>query len=240
MKTDRGTARVVGGLFIVGTVAGALGLALSQTLVDASDYLTKLSLHEDRVATGALLTLIMGVALVGMSIVIYPVLRRHSERLALGYVVARTVESVFYVIDAVLLLTLLTVSRGFVDAGVADASHFQALGDAVLGARDWDAAMLDLTAFGLSALILNYALYGARLVPRWLSVWGLAGASLYMAAGAMVMYGLEPLSTTQVVLEAPLGLQEMVLAIWLIVKGFTAPAVVAAPDAETERLTNAT
>jgi Domain of unknown function (DUF4386) len=159
VKTDRATARVVGGPFIVGTVAGALGLALSQPLVDASDYLTKLSLHEDRVATGALLTLIMGVALVGMSIVIYPVLRRHSERLALGYVVARTVESVFYVVDAVLLLTLLTVSRGFVDAGAPDAS--------------------------------------------------------------------------QVVLEAPLGLQEMLLAIWLVVKGFNAPAVVAAPDAET-------
>jgi hypothetical protein len=54
-----------------------------------------------------------------------------------------------------------------------------------------------------------------------------------MAAGAMVMYGLEPLSTTQVVLEAPLGVQEMALAIWLIVKGFTSPAVVVAPDAET-------
>ena len=93
--------------------------------------------------------------------------------------------------------------------------------------------MLDLTAFGLSALILNYALYGARLVPRWLSVWGLVGASLYMAAGAMVLYGLEPLSTTQVVLEAPLGVQESALATWLIVKGFNAAAVVAAPDAET-------
>ena len=178
------------------------------------------------------MTLIMGVALVGVSIVIYPVLRRHSERLALGYVVARTVESVFYVIDAILLLTLLTVSRGLVDAGAPDASHFQAVGDSVLGARDWAAALLDLTAFGLSALILNYALYGARLVPRWLSVWGLAGASLYMTAGAMVMYGLEPLSTTQVMLDAPLGLQEMTLAIWLIVKGFNAPAVVAAPDVE--------
>lgn len=232
--TDRATARVVGGLFIVGTVAGGLGLALTQPLVDASDHLTKLSLHEDRVATGALLTLIMGVALVGMSIVIYPVLRRHSERLALGYVVARTVESVIYVIDAVLLLTLLTVSRGFVDAGAPNASHFQSLGDSVLGARDWAGnGILDATAFGLSALMLNSALRGARLVPRWLTVWGLAGASLYMAAGAMVMYGLEPLSTTQVVLDVPLGVQEMALAIWLIVKGFDAPAVVAAPVAET-------
>ena len=230
--TDRVTARVVGGLFIVGTVAGGLGLALSQRYVDASDYLTKLSLHDDQVATGALLTLVMGVALVGMSIVIYPVLRRHSERLAMGYVVARTVESVIYVVDAILVLTLLTVSRGFVDAGARDASVFQPVGDMLLGARDWSGAALDVTAFTLSALILNSALYATRLVPRWLSVWGLAGAALYMAAGAMVMYGLEPLSTTQVVLDAPLGVQEMVLAIWLIVKGFSTPAGLAAPDAE--------
>jgi hypothetical protein len=232
MRSDRATARVVGVLFIIGTVAGGLGLALSQPLVDASDYLTTLSSHEDTVATGALLALIMGVALVATSIVIYPVLRRHSERLALGYVVARTVESVIYVIDAVLLLTLLTVSRGFVVTGPAGASADRSLGDSVLGARDWAGSVLDVTAFGLSALLLNYALFGARLVPRWLSAWGLVGAALYMMAGAMVMYGLEPLSTTQVVLDVPLGLQEMALAIWLIVKGFNAPAVVDAPDPE--------
>ena len=110
---------------------------------------------------------------------------------------------------------------------------YQSVGDAVLGARDWAGnAILDATAFGLSALLLNYTLYGARLVPRWLSVWGLAGASLYMAAGALVMYGLEPQSTAQVVLDAPLGLQEMALAIWLIVKGFNAPEVADAPSTE--------
>jgi hypothetical protein len=62
-----------------------------------------------------------------------------------------------------------------------------------------------------------------------LSVWGLAGASLYLAAGVLVIYGLEPLSTTQVVLEVPLGVQEMVLAVWLIVKGFDAPASASGP-----------
>jgi hypothetical protein len=231
-QTDRAAARLVGGLFILGTVTGAVGLALSQPLLDAPDYLRQVHLHQDRVATAALLTLTMGVALVGVSIVVHPVLRRHSPRWALSYVVARAVESLFYVIDVVLLLTLVTVGRGSVDAGATDAAHLQALGDSVLGAREWTAAVLDLTAFGLSALILNYVLYRARLVPRWLSAWGLAAASLYSAAGAMVMYGLEPLSTTQVVLNAPLGLQEMALAIWLIVKGFDAPAPVDAPHAE--------
>lgn len=232
--TDRGTARVVGGLFIVGTVAGGVGLALSQPLVDSADYLIKLSAHDDEVATAALLTLIMGVALVGVSVVIYPVLRRHNTRLALGYVVARAVESVFYVLDAALLLTLLTVSRSYVGADAGDVSGLRSLGDALLGARDWAAAMLDASAFGVSALMLNFALHSARLVPRWLSAWGLVGALLYMAAGVSVLYGLEPLSTTQVVLEAPLGVQEMALGLWLIVRGFIAPV-----DAAERRVSDA-
>lgn len=221
---DRGTARVVGGLFIVGTVAGGMGLAVSRPLVDSSDFLTDLAAHDDKVATAALLTLVMGVALAGMSIVIFPVLRRHNTRLAVGYVVARAVESMFYVIDAVLLLTLVTVSRSYVGSDGEHVSGLRSLGDALLGARDWSAAILDATAFGVSAVMLNLALHSARLVPRWLSAWGLAGAVLYIAAGVLVLYGLEPLSTTQVVLQVPLGVQELALGLWLIVRGFAAPA----------------
>lgn len=233
MMTDRTTARIVGSLFIVASVAGAVGLAIQQPVLDSSQYLTEAALKENRVATAALLELIMGVAVVGIAIAIYPVLRRRSERLALGYVAARTIEAVIYVIGSIVLLTLLTVSREFVDAGAPDASHFQTLGGLLLAVRDWGGhGVLDAAVFSLSALILNYALFRARLVPRWLSVWGLAGASSYLAAGVLVIYGLEPLSTTQVVLEAPLGVQEMVLAVWLIVKGFDAPASASGPGKE--------
>ncbi len=231
MHTYKTTARTVGVLFIVGTVAGVLSVVFQQPVLDASDYLTEVSLNESRVATGALFELIMGIALVAIPIVIYPVLRRFSERLALGYVVARTIEVVIVVIGSIGLLTLLTVSREFVNAGASGAPLFQALGDFLLAGRDWGGhGVLDASAFTLGALILNYALYQARLVPRWLSGWGLVGALLYMAAGVMVIYGLEPLSTTQIVLEAPMGVQEMVLAVWLIVKGFNAAAFASDPE----------
>jgi Domain of unknown function (DUF4386) len=84
--------------------------------------------------------------------------------------------------------------------------------------------VLGVIAFSVSALILNYVLRRADLVPRWLASWGLAGAVLYLATAAMVLYGLEPLSATQNLLQAPLGIQEMVFAIWLIVKGFNPAA----------------
>lgn len=78
--------------------------------------------------------------------------------------------------------------------------------------------------FSIGALVLNTTFFRSRLVPRWLSLWGLAGAAAYLTAGLLVMYGLDPLSTPQVVLEAPLGLQEIALALWLIVKGFNTQA----------------
>jgi len=230
--TDRTTARVVGGLFIAATVAGVLSLVLEQPVV-ADDYLTQTSLNENRVATGTLLELIMAIAIVAIPIAIYPVLRRFSERLALGYVVARTIEGVTFVISAMGVLTLLTLSREFVDAGAPAASHYQTLGASLVAGRDWVNAVLGVTAFSLSALMLNYVLFQARLVPRWLSVWGLVGATLFVAAGVMVLYGLdEPSSTTQVVLDLPLAVQEMVFAVWLIVKGFDAPASASEPEKE--------
>lgn len=156
-------------------------------------------------------------------------MKRHSERLALGYVAARTVEVVVFVVGSTLVsLTLLSVGQDFAKAGSLAGSQFQTVGDALVAGRDWANAALAVVAFSVSALILNYVLRRADLVPRWLASWGLAGAVLYLATGVMIVYGLEPFSATQTVLQLPLAVQEMVFAIWLIVKGFN-PSIADAP-----------
>lgn len=221
--TDRTAARVVGGLFILATVAGVAGAACQRSL-GSDDYLARASSEEGLVATGALLVLVMAIAVVAIAVVLFPVLRRSSERLALGYVVARTIEAVSFVVSTLGALALLTLSRGYVAAGSSEAATYRTVGDALVGGRDWMDAALGVVAFGLSAVMLNVVLFRARLVPRWLSVWGLAGAVLYLTAGVMVLYGLEPFSTTQNALNAPLFVQEMVFAVWLIAKGFSVPA----------------
>jgi hypothetical protein len=221
--TDRTTARVVGSLFIVATVAGVVAAMFERSL-GAGDYLVQVSPEENSVATGVLLVLVMAAAVIAISIVLYPVLRRFSERLAMGYVVARTIEGVTFVVSTLAALALVTLSREFVATGTPEAASYRAVGDTLVGARDWVDAALGVVAFSLSALMLNYVLFRTRLVPRWLSTWGLAGAALYLAAGVMVLYGLEPFSATQNVLNAPMFLQEMVFAVWLIAKGFNVPA----------------
>jgi len=212
----------VGGLFIAADVAGVLAMVLLQPVFGAHDYLTEATRNGNRVATGALLGLVMGIAIVGIAVTIYAVLRRFSERLALGYVVVRTMEGMVDVISAIGALMLLSVSRDFVSSG-SSAAALQTLGGVLLAENNWVSYVIMPIVFALDALILNYVLYRARLVPRWLSVWGLGGAALWLAAGVMVTYGLKPSATTG--LAVPIGLQEIALAIWLIVKGFNTTAL---------------
>jgi Domain of unknown function (DUF4386) len=222
--TDRRTARLVGGLFILATVAGAVSLPLVSSL-KSSSYLIKAATAETRVATGVVLILVMGAAIIAIPIVLYPVLRRFSARMAMGYVVARAIEGLTIVVSTLGALALVTLSRRFVAVSTHDAASYRVVGDTLVSGRDWLDGALGVAAFCVGALILNYALFRVRLVPRWLSAWGLAGAALYLAGGVMVLYDMvEPLSGTQFAFDVPLAVQEMVLAMWLIVKGFNVPA----------------
>jgi hypothetical protein len=184
---------------------------------------------------GALLVLVMAVADAGIAIAAYPVLKKRNVSVAIGYFGARIVESLIFCVSAISLLLLVTLSHEFVQAGAPDATYFHTLGELLLAARDWAGhVVLDVAVFPLGALAFYYVLYQSKLVPRWLSGWGLIAAVLYWAASLLVMFALIiPLSTGHIVLQAPLGLQEIALAIWLIVKGFN-PSAIASESARQE------
>jgi hypothetical protein len=230
MMTHRTAARVVGILFITATVPFSLSVALLEPVLGRPDYLALTSLRELRVGAGILLELVNHVAVVGIAVVIYPVLRQFSQRLAVGYVVARSIEAVLFAIATLHLVTLVNVSHAYVGAGAPAASHFHTLGELLHAGHDWDNAALAFTAFSLGALILNYLLYRARLVPRWLSGWGLVAAGLILVARIAVISGLDLPSATVTALDAPIMVQEMVFAVWLIVRGFNASALTEARE----------
>ena len=221
MNNNIKTARIVGALFIVATVAYSLGVVLLDPILSGSDYLTSVSANETILIIGALLVLIDAVAVAGIAIVIYPVLKKHNETLALGYVGARIGESVFFSVNVIITLTLLTLSQEFVKAGALDTSYYQTLGSVLLAAGNW-AYLLGLgLAFAISALILNFVLYQSKLVPRWLSGWGFIGAALVFANFLLESFGINPVE----ILFLPIAVQEMVFAVWLIVKGFNLSAI---------------
>lgn len=218
--THRNTARVVGILFITATVAFSVSVVLLDPVLKAPDYLASVSANARRVTSGTLLELINHIAVVGIAVVSYPILRLFSERIAIGYVAARSIESVLFAIGTMHLLTLVNISHAFVAAGSPPTSYFHTLGNMLLAGHDWDNAAILFMAFGLGALMLNYLLHRTKLVPRWLSFWGLIAAALILVARIIVLSGFEFSSSTVFMMDAPIMLQEMVFAVWLIVKGF--------------------
>ena len=188
--------------------------------LDAPDYLVNVSANENQVLIGMLLELVNCVAVVGIPVMLFPILKKHNEALALGYVGFRIIESVILIVGSISLLSLLTLSKEFVKAGAPDASYFLTLGTLLLAARDWTLLLWDIV-FSLGVLVLNYLLYQSELIPRWLSGWGLIGAILLLAVGLLAIFGFNQF----MLLAAPIAVQEMVFAVWLIVKGFNSSAI---------------
>jgi hypothetical protein len=181
---------------------------------------------------GVLFMLIAATSIAGIPIVMFPILRKHNESLALGYVGARIFEAFFFVVFAILLTIILSLSQEFVNAVDPVASYFQTTGTLLIAVNDWSAILLDFP-FGLSVLMLNYLLYASKLIPRWLSVWGLIGGSLTMVVGLVGLFGDTSIIEFATYLMAPIALQEMVFAVWLIGKGFNSSAI-SAESAKTD------
>lgn len=212
MHAHLGTARAVAALFIVATVTAIVGGSLLLPL-NETNYLEEVNAAQGQVVTGALIEMLLVLSVVGISVLIYPVLRRHNEGMALAYVGSRIVEAVVLLAAALSALVVLGLAR---DAGASAEPAAQA----VLTTREWTYLIGSEVMLGVSALILYSLLYRARLVPVWLSLWGLAGGALILAAGVTETYGVELSGLVQGLLAAPIGLNEMVLAVWLIFMGF--------------------
>jgi len=223
---EKKTARIVGLLFITATVASSLGFAILDPILNAPDILVSVSANTTQVMIGVLLLLIDSAAVVGIAVLMFPILKKYSEALALGYAGFRVIEATVIIVASIILLSLLTLSQEYVQAAAPDASCFQTLGSLLLAVWDWALLLGIMIVFGLTALILNYLLYQSELIPRWLSGWGLIGAILLLAAGLLEIFDI---NLTDLI-NLPIALQEMVFAIWLIVKGFNSSAIASESD----------
>lgn len=237
MLTYRGNAIAVGVLFIICSAATVLTVVPLGAVVGAPVDLARLAANDDRVVWTALLELVWVASGMGIVIGLYPVLRRFSPALALGSVVGRVVENVFILLGTLCLLALLTVCQHAV--GSAAVSAYQVSGDALVAVRDWVHWFVAMIPFGVGAFLYNYVLYRSRLVPRWLAGGGVVAAVLSTVAAVYAAFTQDfGFTTVNNLLSAPIGLQEMVMAVWLIVKGFNARAL--APAAENDEQVHST
>jgi hypothetical protein len=220
MNSHRNTARIVGVLFIIATVASISTLAFIEFLSEP-DYLAEVAANEGQVLGGVLVEFIWALSVLGIPVFLFPILKKHSDASALGFYSFRFIEAFLVILYSISLLALITLSQEYVTAGAPDSSFHATGGALLLVIRDWAFLLGPGLAFSISALILNYVLWQTRLVPRWLSGWGLIGAGLAFATYSAQFFGFVPSD----ILFAPIGLQEMVFAVWLIAKGFDQSAL---------------
>jgi hypothetical protein len=214
--------------YIIATAAPILTVSFSGFLgggvagETVPNYLANVVANESQVLIGLLVELIWTLAVVGIIVTLFPILRRENETLALGFSSLRIMEAISTMIHGILLLSLLTLSQEFVAARLPQSSHFQTAGSLILAAREWAFLIGSGLIWSLSALILNVLLYQSRLIPRWLSIWGLLGAALSLSTYLLQLFSIE----LTALMFLPIALQEMVFAVWLIVKGFNTSEVV--------------
>lgn len=232
VREHRVAATTAGILFIIGTVAGILSKVVATFPVhDADDPLAYAADHSGAVATGALLVLVMGLSLALVAVVLFPVLRQVDEVLATGYLIIRgAVETTTYVVVAIAFLLLAPLAETMAAGPGTSSPAGVRLGTLVIDA-DGASVVMSLV-FCLGATLFYVLLFRSQIVPRWITIWGLAVIPLYAAAYVLAMYGVVGINSSEVnLLCLPLAVQEMVLAVWMIARGFRPVAAADTPEA---------
>jgi hypothetical protein len=155
---------------------------------------------------------------------LFPILRKYNEALALGYVGFRLLEGVLFIAGVLGALSQLSLSQEYINAGAPNASYFQTLGNSVQAVINWT-TLIYIIVFTLGALMFYYVLYRSKLIPRFISAWGFIAAALLLIGALLGMFGLIALPQVMIFLGPPIALNEIVLAGWLIVKGFNPSAI---------------
>jgi hypothetical protein len=241
MGSDRTTAFVTGLLFIITYITSIPALLLFDPVLNDVDYIVSAG-ADNRLFLGAFLELILIIANIGTAVVLFPILRRQSERFALGFVAARIMESAFIAVGILSVLAVVTLRQDFQGAGGTDAESLVIAGQALVAIKDATFLLGPGFVVGVgNGLILGYLMYRSGLVPRRMAMLGLVGGPLICASGVAVMFGVfEMGSVWQIVATIPEFFWELSLGIWLLVKGFNASAVApASPEPATYELASA-
>ncbi len=209
------TGRIVGALFLTLMIVYTIGAIIIDPILNSPNYLTIASENKNEILTGVLLELINGIAYLGIAVLVYPIFKKLNQSLALLYLGFRIIEFAMQMISDMSPLLLISVSESFTEANIQDTSSLQALGTVLLEMRFWANQMVFLT-YSLGALIFYYSTYHLKLIPRFLSIWGLIGAPLVIVNILFDSFN----SSLGIDLGLVMGLNEIVLGIWLIAKGF--------------------
>jgi hypothetical protein len=219
MRAARSAGRLVGVLILTQIVGGILvNLVLTAPLFGSPGFLVSASAHTGQIALSALCGVGIGALSLGIAITIILAVRERAGAFALWLFALATASFAAAVVEQMNVMSMLSLSQAYAKAPVAEHEGFQGLRMVVAASRNWS-HYLGLVVAGATILVLYATLYRTRLVPRALAAFGIAAATLQMVAVAMPLFG----HAIVFLLLAPLGVSQLIMALWLIAKGFPDP-----------------
>jgi hypothetical protein len=219
MSSYRNTARVVGAMYVAGFVLGIGGEMLIKSVLGAPNYLSIVSASSIIIAMGAILWLMAVAWDAAHGVLMFPILRPHNERIAVGYLAFRIMDAVFIAIMVLLILLQIPLAGEYLKAVAPNTVYLQSL-SAVLTQGSLYAYNIGMITLGVAGMMLCYTLYKAKLIPRPLALWGLIGYAIIFGGMVSEIMG----SGLGLASSIPGGLWEIFIGVWLIVKGFNASA----------------
>lgn len=219
MENTRKSTLLAGLLYLASVVAGMLSIAYA---ADDPAYLTRTAAESAQTTWAALFQFLVTMAYLGIAIILHPILKKYYERLALGFLSFSITGVVSNITGIMLLLLILALSKNYVTYPNPNQALYQLIGSLLHTGRDLINHVAMVVNQCVASILLYVILFRMHLIPAWLSLWGIAGAVLAIAASIGVLFNrMEVLTYTYLLMNVPLGLQEMVFACWLIIKGFS-------------------
>jgi hypothetical protein len=224
-NADKKNGLIAGLFFIAATVSAIIGLKLYDPVLATEDYLTTGAQHANQIITGAVSELVLACANIGTGIMLYPYLRRFNESLGLGYVMFRVLEVVMILIGVCSVLGLLSLSQQFTTLGAGNVNEYHAVGGILKAIHNWTFIIGPHFMLGVNTSIYSYVFYRSGMVPASLALLGRIGAALVFVVGILELFGVvTQMSLWDILLSLPVASYEMILAGWLIAKGFNSNA----------------
>lgn len=236
MSPLRRIALVGGALYLVTFIASIPAVFFLSPVLDNADYIVS-SGADTRVVFGGLLDVVNALACIGTAIVLFPVVKRQNESLALGFVASRILEAAVILVGVVSLLAVVTLRQDLGASAGADTASLVTTGQALVAVRDWTLLLGPGLMAGVNAALLGTLMYRSRLVPRIIPTMGLIGAPILLVSCIATLFGVhDQFSPSALLLVLPVAAWELSLGVWLVVKGFKPSPITAAsvpPDLPT-------
>jgi len=215
MNSDKTIVKITGLLFLIQIVTYMIGNQfLTSPVINSPDYLTSIYENSNQLLIGTLLEFICAIAVVAIAVLLFPILKKYSERIAMWYVVFRISEFTIIVFSKIKILSLIPLGQKYVNSTMSENENLKTFGNIILNEYSI-AVLMVMVAFSIGAFMFYYLLYKSKLIPRFISVWGLIGVTLVLTANIFELSD----NSLGMLIYMPMGLNELFLGIWLLIKG---------------------